>query len=96
MANAETLKDTGCVTVNVGELLTEIGTDFETTEGEIRVPAERIPALIVALYDKVEETLQECFNKQLVIEFGDGVVADSLEQLISLVISVLRAQTSRD
>lgn len=83
----------GCYIENFGEVLQAVDADYGD-ENKIKVPVGKLPALLVALYDKVADSLLECEEKQLVIDFGDSVTSNTIETLVMFLLQTARNNTN--
>ena len=78
----------GCHIENVGELIQDFDSDFVTEEGKvIKISGEVALAVMADLFNKLQETFEECEGKTIEIEFGDSATANLLEQLVQFVLN---------
>lgn len=82
-----TFGQAGCHIENVGELLQQFDTDFVNAEGKIiKLTGEQALTLVRMLWNKFGETMEECEEKTIEIEFGDGPIANLMEQLLTFLL----------
>ena len=77
MAN-ETLKDLGCYTQNLGELLTDLSMSAALEGDKVVIDYTNVLQIIQLLHDNVAETLQECEGKQLIFRIPNTFIAKTL------------------
>ena len=77
MAN-ETLKDLGCYTQNLGELLTDLSVSAALEGDKVVIDYTNVIQIIQLLHDNVAETLQECEGKQLIFRIPNTFIAKTL------------------
>ena len=77
MAN-ETLKDIGCYTQNLGELLTDLSMSAALEGDKVVIDYINVLQIIQLLHDNVAETLQECEGKQLIFRIPNTFIAKTL------------------
>lgn len=87
----------GCHIENIGELLQEFDAEYVTDDGKvIKLDGEAVLSLMADLFAKFEETMFECENKTVEIEFGDSVTANLLEQVIKFVLSFAKKKAENE
>lgn len=80
----------GCHTVNIGELLMQIDTQFAVGDDpKIKIPVEKLPLFIGLLWSKIQETFRECEGREVEIDFGDSAGANAIENLLKLALTLL-------
>lgn len=78
-----TFGQAGCHIENIGEILMEFDNKFISEDGGIiKLGVDDYLALTQMLLDKFKESLKECEGKEIVIDFGDGPVANTAEMLL--------------
>lgn len=85
----------GCHIINIGELLEQIDNQVLVVDGDkIKIPSDKIALLIGIIYSKLQETFRECEGKELVIDFGDSVAANTIEAFLKLLLDMLPKSTA--
>lgn len=87
MAN-ETLKDVGCYTMNLGEMLTDLSTSATFEGDKVKVSYQNVLQLIQILHDNIAETLQECEGKSFVITLPEGLIGATIKTLVEDVLKL--------
>ena len=82
----EALKDAGCYTMNLGEMLTDLSTAATFEGDKVKVSYTNVLQLIQILHDNIAETLQECEGKEFVITLPKGLIA-IIQCLLTSIIS---------
>ena len=77
MAN-ETLKDLGCYTQNLGELLTDLSVSAALEGDKVVIDYTNVLQILQLLHDNIAETLQECEGKQLIFRIPNTFIAKTL------------------
>lgn len=90
MDNKTVFGKAGCHMVNLGELLEELDVEFGNDEtGKIVIPVDKLLKLAGLVWAKLQETFRECEGKELQIDFGDSVAANTAESLMGLLLGFL-------
>lgn len=83
-----TFGQAGCHIENIGELLQQFDAEYVNIDGKvIKLTGEQALHLLSDLFNKFRETMLECEDKTIEIEFGDSATANLLEQLVKFVLS---------
>ena len=83
-----TIGKAGCHIVNIGELLEQLDIQFgDATEKKIKIPLEKVPALIGIFWSSIQESFAQCEGKELVIDFGNSPASNFAEQLLKALLS---------
>jgi len=78
----EALKDAGCYTMNLGEMLTDLSSSATFEGDKVKVSYQNVLQLIQILHDNIAETLQECEGKQFVITLPKGLIGTTIKALV--------------
>lgn len=84
----EALKDAGCYTMNLGEMLTDLSTAATFEGDKVKVSYTNVLQLIQILHDNIAETLQECEGKQFVITLPKGLIGSTIKTLVEDVLKL--------
>ena len=84
----EALKDAGCYTMNLGEMLTDLSTAATFEGDKVKVSYQNVLQLIQILHDNIAETLQECEGKQFVITLPKGLIGSTIKTLVEDVLKL--------
>lgn len=77
----------GCHIENIGELLQQFDSEYVNIDGNIKLSAEQVLRLMADLFNKFQETMNECEGKTIEIEFGDSAAANLTEQIIKFILT---------
>ena len=77
MAN-ETLKDLGCYTQNLGEMLTDLSVSAAFEGDKVKIDYTSVIEILKVIHDNVAETMQECEGKELIFVIPDTFIAKTL------------------
>jgi len=84
----EALKDAGCYTMNLGEMLTDLSTAATFEGDKVKVSYQNVLQLIQILHDNIAETLQECEGKEFVITLPKGLIGSTIKTLVEDVLKL--------
>jgi len=84
----EALKDAGCYTMNLGEMLTDLSTAATFEGDKVKVSYTNVLQLIQILHDNIAETLQECEGKEFVITLPKGLIGSTIKTLVEDVLKL--------
>ena len=84
----EALKDAGCYTMNLGEMLTDLSSSATFEGDKVKVSYQNVLQLIQILHDNIAETLQECEGKQFVITLPKGLIGSTIKTLVEDVLKL--------
>ena len=74
----------GCFVENTGELMVELDDKFyDAKDGTIRITPSDYLKVLGTLYTNLQDAVEECLGKPLVIEFGDSAGANAAEVLVA-------------
>jgi len=78
----EALKDAGCYTMNLGEMLTDLSTAATFEGDKVKISYNNVLQLIQILHDNIAETLQECEGKNFVITVPSGLIGSAIQTIV--------------
>lgn len=84
----EALKDAGCYTMNLGEMLTDLSSSATFEGDKVKVSYNNVLQLIQILHDNIAETLQECEGKEFVITLPKGLIGSTIKTLVTDVLKL--------
>ena len=84
----EALKDAGCYTMNLGEMLTDLSTAATFEGDKVKVSYQNVLQLIQILHDNIAETLNECEGKEFVITLPKGLIGSTIKTLVEDVLKL--------
>ncbi len=84
----EALKDAGCYTMNLGEMLTDLSSSATFEGDKVKVSYSNVLQLIQILHDNIAETLQECEGKEFVITLPKGLIGSTIKTLVTDVLKL--------
>jgi len=84
----EALKDAGCYTMNLGEMLTDLSTAATFEGDKVKVSYSNVLQLIQILHDNIAETLKECEGKEFVITLPKGLIGSTIKTLVEDVLKL--------
>ncbi len=84
----EALKDAGCYTMNLGEMLTDLSTAATFEGDKVKVSYTSVLQLIQILHDNIAETLKECEGKDFVITLPQGLIGTTVKTLVEDVLKL--------
>lgn len=84
----EALKDAGCYTMNLGEMLTDLSSSATFEGDKVKVSYQNVLQLIQILHDNIAETLQECEGKEFVITLPKGLIGSTIKTLVEDVLKL--------
>ncbi len=85
-----TLEQAGCHIENLGDVLVKLDAHVTDDNNAIVIKPGQVPSLMVFLYDKLVETMKECEDKDLVLDFGDSALATTAESIVTTFIQLFR------
>ena len=84
----EALKDAGCYTMNLGEMLTDLSSSATFEGDKVKISYQNVLQLIQILHDNIAETLQECEGKEFVITLPKGLIGSTIKTLVEDVLKL--------
>lgn len=84
----ETLKDLGCYTMNLGEMLTDLSTSATFEGDKVKVNYQNVLQLVQLLHDNIAETLQECEGKNFVITVPNNLIGATIQTIVKEILKL--------
>lgn len=85
-----TVDEIGCHIQNVGDVLVQLDAHVTDDNSKIVIKPSQVPKLLVFLYDSLVDSLKECEDKDLVLDFGNSALSNTFEGVITTFINLFR------